>query len=245
MNGLPCEMKEILKIVKKNKIKLIEDCAHALGSTFNKKHCGTFGVSGCFSFYPTKQITSGEGGMIITNSKKFYNKAKKLRAFGIDLDPVNRKIPGHYDVRYLGFNYRMTDFQACLAYNQLSRYAKRLKLRIKNAKLYFELLRNNNLILKENKFPLNCSFFLYQIILKSNSVRKILMKKLNEKIGYSIHYAKPVPLMKFYKSKYKIKSKDFYFSNFYSNRVLSLPVNDHIKPNQIKYICNIINQLEI
>ena len=51
--------------------------------------------------------------------------------------------------------------------------------------------------------------------------------------------------MKFYKSKYKIKSKDFYFSNFYSNRVLSLPVNDHIKPNQIKYICNIINQLKI
>ena len=62
-------------------------------------------------------------------------------------------------MRYLGFNYRMTDFQTCLTYNQLSRYAKRLKLRIKNAKLYFELLRNNNLILKENKFPLNCSFF--------------------------------------------------------------------------------------
>ena len=244
MNGLPCEMDEINKIVKKEKIKLIEDCAHALGSNFKNKHCGTFGISGCFSFYPTKQITSGEGGMIITNDKSFYLKAKKMRAFGIDLDPVNRKIPGHYDVRYLGFNYRMTDFQACLAYKQLTRYGRRLKLRKKNANLYFNLLKKNELILQEKKFPKNCSFFLYQIILKSKLIRKELMEKLNKKkIGYSIHYAKPVPLMKYYKVKYNIKTKEFSKSNFYSERVLSLPVNDHITSNQIKYICNIINKL--
>ena len=245
MNGLPCEMNEINQIVKKEKIKLIEDCAHALGSNFNDNHCGTFGLSGCFSFYPTKQITSGEGGMIITNSKKFYDKAKKIRAFGIDLDPINRKIPGHYDVKYLGFNYRMTDFQACLAYKQLTRYTKRLKLRKENANLYFNLLKDNQVILKENNFSNNCSFFLYQIVLKSKSIRNLLIEILKKKkIGFSIHYAKPVPLMSYYRLKYKIKAIDFYNSNFYSNRVLSLPVNDHIKSKQIKYICNIINNLK-
>ena len=90
MSGYPCKMKEILKICKKYKIKLIEDCAHALGTKYNSHHAGLFGMTGCFSFYPTKQITTGEGGMVITNDKAVYNKIKMLKAFGIDKDINNR-----------------------------------------------------------------------------------------------------------------------------------------------------------
>ena len=117
MAGRSCELKEILKICKAYKIKLIEDCAHSLGTKYNKKHVGNFGVSGCFSFYPTKQITTGEGGALITNDFDFYKKIKTLKAFGIDKDIKERKNPGEYNVNYLGFNYRMTDFQAAMGYN--------------------------------------------------------------------------------------------------------------------------------
>ena len=75
----------------KNKIKLIEDCAHAVGTYYNNKHAGNFGISGSFSFYPTKQITTGEGGMVVTNNKKIYQSIKSLKAFGIDKDINQRK----------------------------------------------------------------------------------------------------------------------------------------------------------
>ena len=119
MAGEPCNLDEISKFCKKKEVKLIEDCAHSVGTFIKKKHVGNFGISGSFSFYPTKQITTGEGGMMITNDKKFYNKVKMLKAFGIDKDINNRKKQGEYDVKGLGFNYRMTDFQAALGYNQI------------------------------------------------------------------------------------------------------------------------------
>jgi len=123
--GLPCEMNEILKIVKKHKLILIEDCAHAIESKYKNKHLGNFGDAGCFSFYSTKNITTGEGGMLITNNKSFYNKIKKLKAFGIDKDINQRKKQGQYDVKQLGFNYRMTDFQSAIGYEQIKAYKKK------------------------------------------------------------------------------------------------------------------------
>ena len=107
--------------------------------------------------------------MIITNNRKFYSIAKKLRAFGIDNDPSKKKKAGHYDVKYLGFNYRLTEFQACLAYQQLTRYEKNLKIRRNNAKLYADQFKNvKNLFI--DAFDDNNSYFLCQIILKSKKL---------------------------------------------------------------------------
>ena len=138
MAGVPCEMKEILQFCKKKKIKVLEDCAHALGTYFNGVHAGNFGLSGSFSFYPTKQITTGEGGMVITNNKDFFKKIKKFKAFGINKDIKDRKKQGDYDVKSIGFNYRMTDFQAALGYRQIINYHKNLKLRHLIAKRYIK-----------------------------------------------------------------------------------------------------------
>ena len=80
MAGYPCEMDKIIKLCKKKKIEIIEDCAHALGTNFKKKHAGTYGICGVFSFYPTKQITTGEGGILITNNKKFIEKNKNIES---------------------------------------------------------------------------------------------------------------------------------------------------------------------
>ena len=74
MAGYPCDLKEIVKFCKSKKLVLLEDCAHAVGTKYEKKHVGNYGLTGSFSFYPTKQITTGEGGMVITNDKKIFEK---------------------------------------------------------------------------------------------------------------------------------------------------------------------------
>ena len=122
MAGYPCEMQKIKELCQKYNLILIEDCAHGIGTTFEGTHVGNFGLTGCFSFYPTKQITTGEGGIVVTNNKSIFQKIKKLKAFGIDTPPEMRIRPGVYDVTDLGYNYRMTDFQAALGVGQMNRY---------------------------------------------------------------------------------------------------------------------------
>ncbi len=239
MGGYPCSLKEISIYCKKKKLSLIEDCAHALGSTFNNKHVGNYGICGVFSFYPTKQITSGEGGVLITNNKTLYNKIKTLKAFGIDNPPEKRKKQGYYDVKYLGFNYRMTDFQAALALGQLRRYKNLLKKRKKIAKMYEKKLLSNKI--KFLKYSEMHSYFVFQIILLSKKIRdKILLSFKKKGIGASIHYATPVPLMSYYRNRYKINSKNFSNSKSYSDRVISLPVHSGIDSKKIEYIKKII-----
>lgn len=238
MAGYPCEINKILKICKENKIYLIEDCAHALGSRYKNTHLGNFGISGCFSFYPTKHITTGEGGMVISNNKNFIKKIKYLKAFGIDTDIKKRKIPGLYDVKSLGFNYRMTDFQSAMGYYQLKRFKNDLISRIKNAKLYMLLLKNSKI--KFNNFYKGNSFFVFQIFIKN---RNLLIKYLKKnKIGCSIHYATPLPLLSYYKNKYKIKKSDFVNSIEYSKNVISLPVHHQITEGNINKICKLLKE---
>ena len=241
MAGYPCDMDEIVKICKKNNILLIEDCAHALGTKVKNKHMGNFGVAGCFSFYPTKQITTGEGGMVITNKKNIFNKIKTLKAFGIDKDINNRKKPGAYDVKFLGFNYRMTDFQACLGYFQLKKYKTYLKKRQIIAKKYHSELSK----IKELKimpYSKQCSYFVFQIFCKNNTMRNKLIKYLKiKKIGFSIHYLTPLHLMSFYKKKYFYKPKSLSNSENYGETNISLPVYPKLDFKNLDYIIQNIN----
>ena len=129
------------------------------------RHVGNFGVSGCFSFYPTKQITTGEGGMLVTNNKNFYNKIRKLKAFGIDKDINQRTKQGTYDVVSLGFNYRLTDFQSALGLKQIENYKENLKKRHLLAKRYTNSLQNIQQV-KCMSYSSDCSFFVFQIFCK-------------------------------------------------------------------------------
>ena len=188
MAGLSTDIDLVLKICKKYKLKLIEDCAHSVGTKFRSRHVGNFGISGCFSFYPTKQITTGEGGMLITNNKSFYNKIKKLKAFGIDKDISQRKKQGTYDVKSLGFNYRLTDFQSALGLKQIIGYKNNLKKRHIIAKRYIKGLNNINEV-SCMPYSSDCSFFVFQIFCKNRD--KLLKRFKEKKIGVSIHYATP------------------------------------------------------
>jgi dTDP-4-amino-4,6-dideoxygalactose transaminase len=238
MAGSPCDMEKIKIFCQKHNLILIEDCAHAIGTTFNSIHAGNFGVTGNFSFYPTKQITTGEGGIVISNHKSIINEIKKLKAFGINTPPELRIKPGVYDVQGLGYNYRMTDFQAALGVGQMERYNENVTGRRKNAKLYCKILKEINEI-SFTEYSDDHSYFLFQIILdKSIDRDKILMGLKENGVGVSIHYATPVPLMSYYKNKYGYQIEDFPNAIHYGNQSISLPVHAMLSDEDVKHVCN-------
>ena len=245
MAGNPCDMSGIKNLCDKNDLILIEDCAHAIGTKYNNVHSGNFGIAGNFSFYPTKQVTTGEGGMIITNDESVINMVNKLKAFGIDSPPELRTRPGVYDVNSLGYNYRMTDFQAALGAGQMERYRENVRKRRANAKLYSDILKACN----ELSFPEYSdqnSYFLFQIIFKKGIDRDKILTGLSARgIGLSIHYATPVPLMTYYKEKYGCKVDDYPNAIYYGNQCISLPVHPFLSQADIEYISeNLLNLLE-
>ena len=155
--GLPCEIMKIMKIAKKYNLKVIEDCAHAIESKINGKHVGNFGNAGCFSFYSTKNLTTGEGGMIICDDKNFYKKIRVARLHGLSKDAwkrylpesVNKKYYEHYDVTEIGYKYNMIDINAAMGIIQLKKLDKNWMIRKKLFYIYKKKLKN--LPIKSNK----------------------------------------------------------------------------------------------
>ena len=240
MTGLSCEMDKIVSFCRKKKIFLIEDCAHGLGTTYKKKHVGNFGEAGIFSFYPTKQITTGEGGVIISNNKILMEKIKIIKSIGVNTPPEKRKIQGVYDVTHLGLNYRLTDFQAALAIGQLQRYKQNLNNRRKNAEYYIRELKKIKGV-EVQDFNLEHSYFILQVFFKNIKIRNNILSILkNKKIGSSIHYARSVPMMSYYKKKYNLKKTNFINSENYGSNSISLPTHQFISKKMIDKIIKII-----
>jgi len=242
MTGLSCEMDKIISFCRKKKIFLIEDCAHGLGTTYKKKHVGNFGEAGIFSFYPTKQITTGEGGVIISNNKKLMDKIKIIKSIGVNTPPEKRKIQGVYDVVNLGLNYRLTDFQAALAIGQMKRYKKNLTNRRNNAKYYISKIKKIKGI-EVQDFNINHSYFILQIFFENNRIRdNILLKLKEQKVGSSIHYATSVPMMSYYKNKYNLNNYTFANSEKYGANSISLPTHQFITKKMIDRIIKILKE---
>ena len=152
--GKSCKIRQIASIAKKNHIAVVEDCAHAIGSKVNNKHVGTFGQTGCFSFYPTKNFTTIEGGMVITNSKHIADFVRSARNHGISKTLASRFAKGkpwNYDIENPGYNYRLDEIRASLGINQMKRIKKMNSLRKKAANYYTEKLGNVNGVVVPDK----------------------------------------------------------------------------------------------
>ena len=122
--GLACDMTKIKKIAKENNLKILEDCAHAIGTTWQKKHVGNFGDAGCFSFYPTKNMTTIEGGMIVASSQKIANYVTSARNHGLTKTLTQRYShgkPWDYDMKESGYNYRLDEIRSALGLSQLKK----------------------------------------------------------------------------------------------------------------------------
>jgi len=184
--GQVCNIEEILNVAKDNNLKVIEDCAHAIGTFHKSKHVGTLGSTGCFSFYPTKNITTAEGGMVITNSKQIAEKVRQLRSHGMTKSLKNRyssEYPWIFDIKDPGYNYRLDEIRASLGITQLKRIKKINELRRKASSYYHENLQNiPGIILPDMVKDKSHSYHLYTIRIKSpyKLSRNQLFKKLKD-----------------------------------------------------------------
>jgi len=246
--GMPVDMKKIKKIADKFDLFVVEDCALSLGAYFNGVHTGNIGDLGCFSFYPVKHITTGEGGMVISNNEDISSHINKDRAFGIDRQIDERKTPGIYDVQSLGFNYRMNEFQAAIGIEQLKKVDGFLKIRKENfERLYNGLKEIEKIILfKSSHDDFQSSYYCFEFVLKDNLGKKRyeIIKKLNNKgIGTSVYYPGPVPLMTYYKNKYGYNETLFPNATKISKQGIALPVGPHIGLEEIDYIISILKNV--
>jgi len=239
--GIPVDMIKINKIANKYNLSVLEDCALAVGSKIKDKHLGLYGDAGVFSFYPVKHITSAEGGMLITNNKKIFNKIKSKKAFGVDKSYNQRDYPGKYDVKDLGLNYRMSEVHAAIGLEQMKKVKNFLQIRKKNFNLMYKKLKNLKeiFILKNNDKSFISSNYCLSIIFKKRNIfkRTKVINFLNKNgLGTSIYYPKPVPLMSYYKKKYKYKVKDFKNASTISEQSIALPVGPHVSIKNLNFI---------
>ena len=245
--GNPAEMVEIKRLSKIYKFKIIEDASHAIGAKIQNTFIGNCKYSDItvFSFHPVKIITTGEGGMVLTNSKKIKTKLDIFRNNGTTRD---KKLfvqgnfqPWKYEMQDLGYNYRMTDFAAALGISQLSRVNQFVKKRNKIASLYKKKLNNNLIEFQKIKDGNLSSYHLMVILLKKKKIKKTYNKIFNELIkngiGVNLHYF-PVHLQPYYiKHCGRLKLK---FSEQYAQRSISIPIFFDI---QIKEQIKIINKI--
>ena len=231
--GKSCKMQEIQTIARKNNLNIIEDCAHAIGGKLNKKHVGTFGDAGCFSFYPTKNLTTFEGGMVITNSKKISEIIKTLRNHGITKsyqDRFTKGKPWEYDVSVPGYNYRLDEIRAALGISQLKRITQNNLKRKKAALYYNSRLKNiksiiTPKILKDEDHA--CHLYVLRFKKQGKFSRDDLFTKLLKNgIRSSVHY-KPLHTFTAYKKNAKIFDNLTNTKKIYKE-IISLPLYPQI-----------------
>jgi UDP-4-amino-4,6-dideoxy-N-acetyl-beta-L-altrosamine transaminase len=243
--GYATNLERIKRLSKKYNFKIIEDASHALGGKYKNSYIGNCQFSDVcvFSFHPVKSITTGEGGLITTNSKKISAKINLFRNHGINRDKkflLNKTLKiNHYEQIELGFNYRMSDIEAALGISQANRLTKFIHKRMSVAKFYDKELIN--LPIQKPIFSKDSSWHLYVILLKNNSIRKKLFEFLKKKkINCQIHYI-PIHIHPYYK-KIGFKKKDFPNSVEYYERCLSLPIFFDLKFSAQKKIISLIKK---
>jgi len=243
--GQSCDMDSILSISKKYDLPIVEDCAHALGAKFKKNYCGTIGKVGCFSFYPTKVITTGEGGAVTTNNSSIFKKINLLRSQGMDFSAELREKTSKwkYDILDLGYNYRLDEIRSALGYSQISRLNTINKMRKKIAKIYDRQLNKiNGIIIPKIASNRNHIYHLYTIKVEKNYhlTRDQLFEKLSQNgIGTSVQYT-PIHELSFYKKQFKYKHNDFPNSTNLKSKILCLPIFPQMTEKQIEKVISVI-----
>ncbi len=249
--GRACNMYKIMKIVKKYKLHLIEDCAHSIEGKYKNKNLGTFGTFGCFSFYATKNLSIGEGGMLITSNKKLYDRARVLSLHGMDKAAWNRygkQGYRHYDVSEIGYKYNLMDLLSVIGIIQLSNIKKNLQKRKKIWDLYVKNFKNFFRFSSSwNKKEIQHSYHLFNMFLnkKRDGISRdeailILHKK---KIGVGIHY-RSVPEHSIYRKKFNWKLNDYPNAKKIGRETISLPLSPSLKKSEVLKVINVIKNLK-
>ena len=226
--GFPCNLKDIQNIAEEYNLTIIEDAAHAAGTTYNNKKIGSHGTATCFSFHPVKNLAMPTGGLISINHKnhKQFRKILLARRWC----GITDRIDSEYDIKELGWNYYMNEFSAVIGLTQLKKLNKLNDVRKNIAKFYDKQIN------VEHKIPFDkrCSYHLYWICVKNrNQFRKELS---NRGIETGTHY-KPIHKMSFYKSTNKILNTEKV-----AREIVTIPIHPNLTQSQLDYIIESINK---
>lgn len=242
--GHPCEMDKIMKFANQKKLIVIEDCAETCGGYYKGKKIGTWGHFGCFSFEEKKMMTTGDGGMIVTNNAQIAKKLKSLSFHGWDKDPLlrhkqrfsnNKKntkqsLHWYYEINQLGFKYNMNDLEASIGRVQLKKLSFLNNSRIKFLKKYLKNLKKCKNLISTFPYDLNkSSYWMFSIRSKNRDKLISYLKKYN--ISTSVHLM-PLPLHPLYK---KFKSRIPTALKVWKELV-TLPLHPHLKNKEITFI---------
>lgn len=250
--GRACDMDSIMSIAMKFNLYVIEDCAHAIETEYKGKKAGTIGDFGVFSFYATKNIVTGEGGMVISNDKNKISRIKTLGLHGMSNDAWKRFSDEgykHYLVEEAGFKYNMLDLQAAIGIHQLKRVDQ---YSIRREKIWTHYLNefSNLPVSLASKVEDNTKHAYHLFILRINEdkcgiSRDQFLKEMNEKrIGCGVHY-KAIPDHPFYIKKYNWKKKDYKNSVDFGNETVSIPLSGSLSDIEVERVVKAVKDIII
>jgi len=228
--GQSCNMDRIMKIVKRHNLILIEDCAQAHGAEWSDQKVGTFGDVAAFSFYPTKNMTTAEGGMIVTNNQEMAKSARLLINHGMEI---------RYYHDSIGYNYRMTNIAAAIGVEQVKKLDFFNQIRQRNAEFYDKNISNDAIALPYCDMNGKHVYHQYTLRIKQGR-REQFIKTLDEnEIGYGVYYPLSIPEQKCYDS-YGF-SKNHTITDRIKNEVLSIPIHPSLTEDEIEKIIKVMN----
>lgn len=247
-SGNPSYFKELRIIANKYKLLLIDDASHSFGARYFGKPVGTQADVTTFSFHPVKIITTGEGGIVITDNRKFAERAFLFRTHGITklksefVYQAHKAEQWYYEMQDLGFNYRITDFQCALGISQLYRIKQFIMKRRILAQIYTESLRKNSLVsVYQERDGVMSSWHLYPLRISSEINKiKFFQRLYTQRISLQVHYI-PIHLQPFYRKTFGYKPGDFPVAEHFYQEEVSLPLYYDLSLKQAHYVVDTIN----
>ncbi len=248
--GRPCDMDAIMAIAEEHKLKVVEDCAHAIEAEYHGKKTGTFGDLGCFSFYVTKNIITGEGGMVITGNEEYANKIKILALHGMTKDAWRRFSDEgykHYQYVYCGYKYNMTDIQASLGIHQLPRVDRYWERRREIWEFYNHALRDLPVFTPAPvEEDTRHAYHLYTVLLDIDNLGlsrdQFLEEMTRRNIGVGVHYI-ALHLHPFFRDEYGYKRGDYPHAEWISERTVSIPLSARLEERDAQEVLSIMEEI--
>jgi len=242
--GYPCKMKEISEIAEDYGIKVIEDCAHAIGAEYMGKKCGVLGDVGCFSFFANKNLVTGEGGMVVTNDEGLAEKIRLLRSHGMTTLTWDR-YKGHaytYDVVELGYNYRISEIESAIGLVQLRKLDANNSKRGELTKLYRTLLQDTDVHIPFKSYRGKPSYHILPILLPEDVDRAAFMRYMRDRgIQTSIHY-RPIHLFTYYRRTFGFRSGMLPVTEDVARREVTLPLHPLMSGEDVEYVCRSVKE---
>jgi dTDP-4-amino-4,6-dideoxygalactose transaminase len=249
MCGLSCDMDAILDIARRHGLRVIEDCAHAIEATYRGRPAGLMGDAGCFSFYPTKNVATCDGGMVITRDHALHERVKVLSLHGMTADAWSRFVggPSGYEVVAAGFKYNMTDMAAALALPQLDIVEEHWQRRDHLWRAYDERLAGLPLELPAAmEADSRHARHLYTPLLALEEIvasREQIVAALDaENIGVGIHYV-PVHQQPYYRQRFGFTAADFPNATFVGERTISLPLSPAMSERDVADVAGALTRI--